>query len=98
MHVCDYKNLPPQKKKELLLGKIWWKVILSLSLLYMYKKASQGSSVKNGLKVKQLAKQPLTLKTLMQKMLVGLWVKKYFVNFKFTEGHFTFTTTVLGTN
>ena len=32
------------------------------------------SSVKNGLKVKQLAKQLPTLKTLMQKILVGLWI------------------------
>ena len=34
-------------------------------------------NVKNGLKVKQLAKQALTLKTLMQKILVGLWVKNF---------------------
>ena len=32
----------------------------------------KGSNVKNDLKVKQLAKQPSTLKTLMQKILVGL--------------------------
>ena len=37
----------------------------------------------------QLAKQPPTLKMLMQKFLVGLWVKKnYFFNFKFTEAKF----------
>ena len=32
----------------------------------------KGFDAKNGLKVKQLAKQPSTLKTLMQKILVGL--------------------------
>ena len=32
----------------------------------------KGSNIKNGLKVKQLAKQPSTLKTLMQKIWVGL--------------------------
>ena len=37
----------------------------------------EGFNGKNGLKVKQLVKQPLTLKTLMQKILVGLWVKKF---------------------
>ena len=38
-----------------------------------YKQPScKGSNVKNGLKVKQLAKQPSTVKTLMQKNLVGL--------------------------
>ena len=42
------------------------------------------SIVKNALKVKQLAKQPATLKTIMQKILVGFWVKK----FKFTEAKF----------
>ena len=35
------------------------------------------SNVKNDLKVKQLAKQLPTLKTLMQKILVGLWVKNF---------------------
>ena len=34
-------------------------------------------NVKNGVKIKQLAKQPPTLKTLMQKVLVGLWVKNF---------------------
>ena len=48
-----------------------------------------GSNVKNGLKVKQLAKQHPTLKTLMQKTLVGLWVKNFNVfNFKFTKAKF----------
>ena len=36
-----------------------------------------GSNVKNGVKVKQLAKQPPKLKMLMQKILVGLWVKNF---------------------
>ena len=36
-----------------------------------------GSNVKYGLKIKQLAKQPSTLKMLMQKILVGLWVKNF---------------------
>ena len=35
------------------------------------------SNVKIGVKVKQLAKQPRTLKTLMQKILVGLGVKYF---------------------
>ena len=35
------------------------------------------SNVKNGLKVKQLAKQPPKLKMLMQKILVGVWVKNF---------------------
>ena len=33
------------------------------------------SNIKNQLKVKQVAKQPPMLKTLMQKLLIGLWVK-----------------------
>ena len=36
-----------------------------------------GSNIKYGLKIKQLAKQPSTLKMLMQKILVGLWVKNF---------------------
>ena len=44
----------------------------------MYKQPShQGSNIKNSLKVKQLAKQPPTLKRLMQTSLVGLWVKNF---------------------
>ena len=46
-------------------------------------------------KVKQLAKQPLTLKTLMQKIFVGLWVK----NFTFSivsSLKLNFSTTVFG--
>ena len=39
-------------------------------------------NVKNGLKVKELAKQPPTLKTLIQKVLVGLWVKKLTFNIR----------------
>ena len=35
-----------------------------------------GTNIKNCLKVKQVAKQPPTWKPLMQKMLVGFWVKK----------------------
>ena len=31
---------------------------------------------KNGLKVKQLAKQHPTLKTVEQKVLIGFWIKK----------------------
>ena len=41
---------------------------------------AKGLNVKNGLKLKQLAKQPPTLKTLMQKV--------YFFNFKFTIAKF----------
>ena len=36
---------------------------------------TSGSNNKNGLKAKQLAKQPPTLKTLMQKILLQFWVK-----------------------
>ena len=36
-----------------------------------------GSNVNNGLKVKELAKQPPTFKMLMQKRLVGIWVKNF---------------------
>ena len=46
-------------------------------------------------KVKQLTKQPLTLKTLMQKIFVGLWVK----NFTFSivsSLKLNFSTTVFG--
>ena len=42
--------------------------------------AAKGLNVKNGLKLKQLSKQPPTLKTLMQKV--------YFFNFKFTKAKF----------
>ena len=38
--------------------------------LFNKQPSCSGSNVKNGLKVKQLAKQPTTLKTLMQK----IWV------------------------
>ena len=41
---------------------------------------AKGLNVKNGLKRKQLAKQPTTLKTLMQKV--------YFFNFKFIIAKF----------
>ena len=45
---------------------------------FFYKQPSrQGSNVKNDLKIKQLAKQTPTLKTLMQKTLVGAWVKNF---------------------
>ena len=48
------------------------------------------------LKVKQLAKQTPTLKMLMQKILVGPWVKHFtFFNFKFTEANLY--STVFGT-
>ena len=61
-----------------------------------YKQPSyKGSNIKNGLKVKQLAKQPSTLKMLMQKILVGLWVK----NFTFSVLSLlklNFSTTVFG--
>ena len=35
------------------------------------------SSIKNGLKIKQLAKQPPTLKMLLETNLVELWVKSF---------------------
>ena len=54
------------------------------------------SNGENGLKVKQLAKQTPTLRTLMQKVLVGPWVK----NFTFSilsSLKLNFSTTVFGT-
>ena len=46
--------------------------------LFLYKQPScLGPNDKNGLKVKKIAKQPPLLKTLMQKSLVGLWVKRF---------------------
>ena len=59
-------------------------------MFLFYKQPScYGSNVKNGLKVKQLAKQPSALKTQMQKILVGLLNKKiYFFNFKFSQVKF----------
>ena len=43
--------------------------------VFIYKQPNcQGTDVKNGLKVKQLAKQPPTLKTLIQKIMVEFWV------------------------
>ena len=47
------------------------KVTQGMIFLFFNKQPScDGSNVKNGLKIKQLAKQPLMLKTLMQKILV----------------------------
>ena len=42
---------------------------------FISNRVAQG--IKNGLKVKQLSKQPPTLKTLMQKILFGLWVRNF---------------------
>ena len=62
-----------------------------------YKQPScKGSNVKNGVKVKQLAKQTSTLKTLMQKNLVGLWVKN-FTHSILSLLKLNFSTTVFGT-
>ena len=52
--------------------------------------------IKNGLKVKQLAKQPPTLKMLMQKILVGLWVKKFTFSI-LSSLKLNFSTTFFGT-
>ena len=65
-------------------------------MFFICKQVAKGLTLKNGLKVKQLAKQPPTLKTLMQKILVGLWVK----NFTFSILSLlklNFLTTVFGT-
>ena len=43
---------------------------------FISNQVAKGLTLKNDLKVKQLAKQPATLKTLLQKILVELWVKK----------------------
>ena len=69
----------------------WWGHLLQYK--YFYKQPScYGSNVNNGLKVKQ----PLTLKTLTQKMLVEFWVK----NFTFSilsSMKLNLSTTVFGT-
>ena len=46
-------------------------------MLFYKQPSCWRSIVKNGLKVKQLVKQPPTLKTLMKKTLVALWVKNF---------------------
>ena len=62
-----------------------------------YKQPScSGPNIKNGLKIKQLAKQPSTLKTLMQKILVGYWVKKFTFSI-LSSLKLNFYTTVFGT-
>ena len=48
------------------------KIYLHASRFFYEQPSCSGSSVKNGLKVKQLAKQPLTLKMLLQKMFFEL--------------------------
>ena len=45
-------------------------------VFFISNQVAKGLTLKNDLKVKQLAKQPATLKTLLQKILVELWVKK----------------------
>ena len=64
---------------------------------FSYKQPScYGSNVKSGLNVKQLVKQPPTLKTLMQKSLVGLWVKN--LTFSFLSSlKLNLSTTLFGT-
>ena len=59
------------------------KSILYTRFFYKYKQPScWGSNVKNGLKIKQLAKQRPTLKTLLQKNFGWTLRKKlYFFNF-----------------
>ena len=55
-----------------------------------------GSKVKNGLKVKQLAKQPPTLKTLIQNFLAEHWVNN--LTFSILSSlKLNFFTTVFGT-
>ena len=68
-----------------------------ISHTFFYKQPScNGSNVKNDLKVKQLTKQPSTLKTLMQKILVGLWVKNFTFSF-LSSLTLNFSTIVFGT-
>ena len=46
-------------------------MVLPYTRFFFNKQPScEGSNIKNGLKIKQLAKQPLTLRTLLQKILV----------------------------
>ena len=54
------------------------------------------SNVKNGLNVKELAKQPPTLKRLMQKIMVGLWVKNLTFSI-LSSMKLNFSTTLFGT-
>ena len=59
------------------------------NILVFYKQSSfEGSNVKNGLKVKQFAEQPPTLKTLMQNFGWTLSKKFYFFSFKFIKAKF----------
>ena len=56
----------------------------------------KGSNVKNGLKVKQIAKQPPPLKTLIQKILLELWINN--VTFSILSSlKLNFSTIIFGT-
>ena len=53
-------------------------MFIFISFFLISNQVAMGLNVKNGLKVKQLAKQLPTLKTLMQKTsAIGLWVKNF---------------------
>ena len=64
---------------------------------FFYKQTGcSESNIKNGLKVKKLAKQPPTLRTLMQKKFVELWINN--LTFPILSSlKLKFSTTVFGT-
>ena len=56
-----------------------WNIECPYYMLFYKQLSCKGSNVKSVLKVKQLAKQPPTLKTLMQENFVGFMSKKFYV-------------------
>ena len=79
--------LSPLKKENL--REFFLLLFLKKAPELFYKQPSyEGSNVKNGLKVKQFAEQPPTLKTLMQNFGWILSKKFYFFSFKFIKAKF----------
>ena len=66
------KKLKKCFAKDIYFTSVRFKSIIESCTRFYKQPSCKGSNVKNGPKVKQLAKQPSTLKTLMQKILVGL--------------------------
>ena len=65
---------PSAPKRQLEKGKSYVFTIHMYYTFFNKQPSSYGSNVKDGLKARQLAKQPPTLKTLIQKILIELWV------------------------
>ena len=65
--------------------------LIQIHVFFISNQVAKESDVKNGLKIKQLTKQPPTLKTLLQNVFSWTLSKKfYFFNFKFTEAKFLY--------